>query len=153
MVQQAVRARMVSLNFHLAFISVMQHRHVDNSGQVGFGQLDRRTLIPAPIVCAIPRNVDGELLAIEDVDISFLVLHVDLWSADGTSSRNWIVDNPPASSPQSTATPSKKVKTEQPRAEASASSSRANDVRCSVSAVRYLTLTWLCCVIDHACKP
>ena len=78
--------------------------------QFGSGELDRRSVVPAPLIRLVPRDTDGSIIAAEcvegvrhfastsrltagpknrDVDVSFLILHVDLWNADGTISRNF----------------------------------------------------------------
>ena len=57
----------------------------------GFGDKDRRPLSPPPIVRLWVRTASGQLVDPNLVSIHFLVLMVDLWSADGTQQRNVVM--------------------------------------------------------------
>ncbi|KAK9767589.1 hypothetical protein K7432_002522 [Basidiobolus ranarum] len=59
----------------------------------GFGEKDRRPIDPPPIIQLIVRDQQGRM----DTGVlqnPFFVLHVTLWSEDGTEERN-IISNPP----------------------------------------------------------
>ncbi|KAG2200187.1 hypothetical protein INT47_009825 [Mucor saturninus] len=61
----------------------------------GFGEKDRRPIDPPPIVQLIVRNEGQETwVDLQSLQTPFFVLHVTLWSADGTEERN-IISNPP----------------------------------------------------------
>lgn len=60
----------------------------------GFGEKDRRTLDPPPIIECYEIDADGRRLAEAPQD-PFLTLHVSLWNDDGTDERNLIVTNQP----------------------------------------------------------
>ncbi|KAF9021507.1 hypothetical protein BDZ89DRAFT_1163712 [Hymenopellis radicata] len=71
----------------------------------GFGDKDRRPLAPAAVAKMVVTNEDGTLVDEKDVDCSFFLVTVDLWSADGkqemnlvlhpSSSDRYIPQNPP----------------------------------------------------------
>ncbi|KAG9305591.1 hypothetical protein G9A89_001652 [Geosiphon pyriformis] len=48
----------------------------------GFGDKDRRTISPAPIVKLVVKNHQGELITPSKLNYSFFVVHVALWKAD-----------------------------------------------------------------------
>ncbi|RXK41275.1 hypothetical protein M231_01425 [Tremella mesenterica] len=62
----------------------------------GFGDKDRRPLSPPPIIRLWVRTATGETVDPNHINVHFLILTVDLWSADRTSQRN-VVMHPAAS--------------------------------------------------------
>ncbi|OZJ04790.1 hypothetical protein BZG36_01871 [Bifiguratus adelaidae] len=68
-------------------------QHPLHARMCGFGEKDRRPIDPPPIVQLIITNPDG---AVDNTMLQnpFFVLHVTLWSEDGTEERN-IISNPP----------------------------------------------------------
>ncbi|KAH9927228.1 velvet factor-domain-containing protein [Fomitopsis serialis] len=57
----------------------------------GFGDKDRRPLAPAAVAKMIVRREDGSALDVDDIDTSFFLVTVDLWSADGKQEMNLVL--------------------------------------------------------------
>ncbi|KIY49492.1 hypothetical protein FISHEDRAFT_72812 [Fistulina hepatica ATCC 64428] len=74
-------------------IEVVQHPI--RARMCGFGDKDRRPLAPAAVVKMVVRNEDDSVVNADDVDISFFLVMVDLWSEDGKEEMNLVL-NPSA---------------------------------------------------------
>ncbi|KIK67767.1 hypothetical protein GYMLUDRAFT_36542 [Collybiopsis luxurians FD-317 M1] len=57
----------------------------------GFGDKDRRPLAPAAVAKMIVRRDDNSLVDVDDIDCSFFLVTVDLWSADGKQEMNLVL--------------------------------------------------------------
>ncbi|KAG6842059.1 hypothetical protein C0991_003585 [Blastosporella zonata] len=57
----------------------------------GFGDKDRRPLAPAAVAKMIVRRDDNSVIDVDDVDCSFFLVTVDLWSADGKHEMNLVL--------------------------------------------------------------
>ncbi|TEB35746.1 hypothetical protein FA13DRAFT_1788354 [Coprinellus micaceus] len=76
----------------------------------GFGDKDRRPLAPAAVAKMIVRREDNTVVDVDDVDVSFFLVTVDLWSADGKQEMNlvlhpstaerYVPPNPPSKPPR-----------------------------------------------------
>lgn len=65
----------------------------------GFGDKDRRPITPPPCVKLIITNVTtGKERDPNEIEHTLFVLHVDLWSADGTKELNLVRSSHPAAS-------------------------------------------------------
>ncbi|KAH7930656.1 hypothetical protein BV22DRAFT_1054359 [Leucogyrophana mollusca] len=57
----------------------------------GFGDKDRRPLAPAAVAKMVVRREDNSLVDVDDIDCSFFLVTVDLWSADGKREMNLVL--------------------------------------------------------------
>lgn len=57
----------------------------------GFGDKDRRPATPPPIVQLIIKDLQGNEISVDSIDVSFFVLLTDLYSADGSQEMNTVV--------------------------------------------------------------
>ncbi|KAI0346865.1 hypothetical protein BDW22DRAFT_466207 [Trametopsis cervina] len=57
----------------------------------GFGDKDRRPLAPAAVAKMHVQRPDSSLVDVDEVDCSFFLVTVDLWSADGTKEMNLVL--------------------------------------------------------------
>ncbi|KZT71449.1 hypothetical protein DAEQUDRAFT_687309 [Daedalea quercina L-15889] len=57
----------------------------------GFGDKDRRPLAPAAVAKMIVRREDGSAVDVDDIDTSFFLVTVDLWSVDGKQEMNLVL--------------------------------------------------------------
>ncbi|KAJ1930090.1 hypothetical protein IWQ60_000633 [Tieghemiomyces parasiticus] len=57
----------------------------------GFGDKDRRPCTPPPILKLIAYDKAGRPVDPSTIDTSFLVVHADLWSADGKAQQNLVL--------------------------------------------------------------
>ncbi|KAG6336583.1 hypothetical protein ID866_2492 [Astraeus odoratus] len=57
----------------------------------GFGDKDRRPLAPAVVAKMIVRREDNSIINVDEVDCSFFLVTVDLWSADGKREMNLVL--------------------------------------------------------------
>ncbi|KAI0650528.1 velvet factor-domain-containing protein [Trametes meyenii] len=57
----------------------------------GFGDKDRRPLAPAAVAKMIVRREDGSLVDVDEIDCSFFLVTVDLWSSDGKHEMNLVL--------------------------------------------------------------
>ncbi|KAF9226703.1 hypothetical protein BS17DRAFT_696854 [Gyrodon lividus] len=83
-------------------------QHPLRARMCGFGDKDRRPLAPAAVAKMVVRRDDNSLVDIDELDCSFFLVTVDLWSADGKREMNLVLH--PSSSadryiPTSTAKP------------------------------------------------
>ncbi|TFK55605.1 hypothetical protein OE88DRAFT_639058 [Heliocybe sulcata] len=66
-------------------------QHPIRARMCGFGDKDRRPLAPAAVAKMIVRNPDGSLVEVDDIDYSFFVVTVDLWSSDCKQEMNLVL--------------------------------------------------------------
>ncbi|TFK43767.1 velvet factor [Crucibulum laeve] len=66
-------------------------QHPLRARMCGFGDKDRRPLAPAAVAKMIVRREDNTLVDVDDVDCSFFLVTVDLWSGDGKEEVNLVV--------------------------------------------------------------
>ncbi|KAF9006614.1 velvet factor-domain-containing protein, partial [Cyathus striatus] len=66
-------------------------QHPLRARMCGFGDKDRRPLAPAAVAKMIVRREDNSLVDVDDVDCSFFLVTVDLWSADGKQEMNLVL--------------------------------------------------------------
>ncbi|KAG6910975.1 hypothetical protein DXG01_006029 [Tephrocybe rancida] len=66
-------------------------QHPLRARMCGFGDKDRRPLAPAAVAKMIVRSDDNSILDVDDVDCSFFLVTVDLWSADGKQEMNLVL--------------------------------------------------------------
>lgn len=57
----------------------------------GFGDKDRRPLAPAAVAKMVVRSEDDSIVDVDDLDCSFFLVTVDLWSADGQHEMNLVL--------------------------------------------------------------
>lgn len=57
----------------------------------GFGDKDRRPLAPAAVARMVVRREDNSIVDVDDVDCSFFLVTVDLWSGDGKQETNLVL--------------------------------------------------------------
>ncbi|PBL02871.1 hypothetical protein ARMGADRAFT_1159350 [Armillaria gallica] len=57
----------------------------------GFGDKDRRPLAPAAVVKMVVKREDDSTVDVDDVDCSFFLVTVDLWSEDGKQEMNLVL--------------------------------------------------------------
>ncbi|KAK0206842.1 velvet factor [Desarmillaria ectypa] len=57
----------------------------------GFGDKDRRPLAPAVVVKMVVKREDDSTVDVDDVDYSFFLVTVDLWSGDGKQEINLVL--------------------------------------------------------------
>lgn len=57
----------------------------------GFGDKDRRPLAPAAVAKMVVRREDDSTVDVDDIDSSFFLVTVDLWSADGQHEMNLVL--------------------------------------------------------------
>jgi len=66
-------------------------QHPIRARMCGFGDKDRRPLAPAAVAKMIVRRPDSSLIEVDDIDVDFFLVTVDLWSADGTQEMNLVL--------------------------------------------------------------
>ncbi|KAK0461815.1 velvet factor [Desarmillaria tabescens] len=57
----------------------------------GFGDKDRRPLAPAAVVKMVVKREDDTVVDVDEVDCSFFLVTVDLWSGDGKQEMNLVL--------------------------------------------------------------
>ncbi|THH08804.1 hypothetical protein EW145_g2452 [Phellinidium pouzarii] len=57
----------------------------------GFGDKDRRPLAPAAVAKMTVRREDNTIVDVDEIDVAFFVVTVDLWSADGKQEMNLVL--------------------------------------------------------------
>ncbi|KAI5117385.1 hypothetical protein M0805_009074 [Coniferiporia weirii] len=57
----------------------------------GFGDKDRRPLAPAAVAKMTVRREDNTVVDVDEIDVAFFVVTVDLWSADGKQEMNLVL--------------------------------------------------------------
>ncbi|KAF8514811.1 velvet factor [Hysterangium stoloniferum] len=70
--------------------SLEVNQHPIRARMCGFGDKDRRPLAPAAVAKMVVRREDNSIVDVDDVDVDFFVVTVDLWSADGKQEMNLI---------------------------------------------------------------
>ncbi|KAJ7094460.1 velvet factor [Mycena belliarum] len=66
-------------------------QHPLRARMCGFGDKDRRPLAPAAVARMVVKRDDHSLVDVDDVDCSFFLVTVDLWSEDGRHERNLVL--------------------------------------------------------------
>ncbi|KAF8213862.1 velvet factor [Mycena galopus ATCC 62051] len=66
-------------------------QHPLRARMCGFGDKDRRPLAPAAVARMVVKRDDNNLVDVDDVDCSFFIVTVDLWSEDGKHERNLVL--------------------------------------------------------------
>lgn len=66
-------------------------QHPLRARMCGFGDKDRRPLAPAAVAKMIVRREDETIVDVDDVDCSFFLVTVDLWSGDGKQETNLVL--------------------------------------------------------------
>ncbi|KAI0638392.1 velvet factor-domain-containing protein [Trametes polyzona] len=66
-------------------------QHPIRARMCGFGDKDRRPLAPAAVAKMIVQREDGSLVDVDEIDCSFFLVTVDLWSADGKHEMNLVL--------------------------------------------------------------
>ncbi|CAA7260087.1 unnamed protein product [Cyclocybe aegerita] len=66
-------------------------QHPLRARMCGFGDKDRRPLAPAAVTKMIIRRDDDSIVDVDEVDCSFFLVTVDLWSADGKHEMNLVL--------------------------------------------------------------
>ncbi|KXN92292.1 hypothetical protein AN958_08523 [Leucoagaricus sp. SymC.cos] len=66
-------------------------QHPLRARMCGFGDKDRRPLAPAAVVKMVVRTQDDKVVDVDDIDWSFFLVLVDLWSADGKQEMNLVL--------------------------------------------------------------
>ncbi|KAJ3722628.1 velvet factor [Lentinula raphanica] len=73
------------------YYSLQIVQHPIRARMCGFGDKDRRPLAPAAVAKMVVRRDDNSLVEVDDIDCSFFVVTVDLWSADGKQEMNLVL--------------------------------------------------------------
>ncbi|KZS94111.1 hypothetical protein SISNIDRAFT_59558 [Sistotremastrum niveocremeum HHB9708] len=66
-------------------------QHPIRARMCGFGDKDRRPLAPAAVAKMNVRTRDNKLVPVDDIDIAFFLVTVDLWSQDGKQEMNLVL--------------------------------------------------------------
>ncbi|KAL5507818.1 hypothetical protein ACEPAH_5436 [Sanghuangporus vaninii] len=66
-------------------------QHPIRARMCGFGDKDRRPLAPAAVAKMTVRREDNNIVDVDDIDVAFFVVTVDLWSADGKQEMNLVL--------------------------------------------------------------
>ncbi|TFK68183.1 hypothetical protein BDN72DRAFT_950568 [Pluteus cervinus] len=66
-------------------------QHPLRARMCGFGDKDRRPLAPAAVAKMVVRGEDHNVIDVDDVDCSFFLVTVDLWSGDGKREMNLVL--------------------------------------------------------------
>ncbi|KNZ77203.1 hypothetical protein J132_06198 [Termitomyces sp. J132] len=66
-------------------------QHPLRARMCGFGDKDRRPLAPAAVAKMIVKREDDSIVDVDDVDCSFFLVTVDLWSGDGKHEMNLVL--------------------------------------------------------------
>ncbi|KAI0832638.1 velvet factor-domain-containing protein [Trametes gibbosa] len=66
-------------------------QHPIRARMCGFGDKDRRPLAPAAVAKMIVRRQDGSYADVDEIDCSFFLVTVDLWSSDGKHEMNLVL--------------------------------------------------------------
>ncbi|KAI6152259.1 velvet factor-domain-containing protein [Pisolithus tinctorius] len=66
-------------------------QHPIRARMCGFGDKDRRPLAPAVVAKMVVRREDNSIVDVDEVDCSFFLVTVDLWSADGSREMNLVL--------------------------------------------------------------
>ncbi|KAH7887525.1 velvet factor-domain-containing protein [Phlebopus sp. FC_14] len=66
-------------------------QHPIRARMCGFGDKDRRPLAPAAVAKMVVRRDDNSVVDVDELDCSFFLVTVDLWSADGKREMNLVL--------------------------------------------------------------
>ncbi|KAF8559175.1 hypothetical protein OG21DRAFT_1503634 [Imleria badia] len=66
-------------------------QHPLRARMCGFGDKDRRPLAPAAVAKMVVRREDNSIVDVDELDFSFFLVTVDLWSADGKREMNLVL--------------------------------------------------------------
>ncbi|KAJ3537463.1 hypothetical protein NM688_g6686 [Phlebia brevispora] len=66
-------------------------QHPLRARMCGFGDKDRRPLAPAAVAKMVVRREDNSVIDVDEVDCSFFLVTVDLWSQDGDKEMNLVL--------------------------------------------------------------
>lgn len=66
-------------------------QHPIRARMCGFGDKDRRPLAPAVVAKMVVRRENNSIVDVDEVDCSFFLVTVDLWSADGSREMNLVL--------------------------------------------------------------
>ncbi|KAF7775707.1 hypothetical protein Agabi119p4_4100 [Agaricus bisporus var. burnettii] len=66
-------------------------QHPLRARMCGFGDKDRRPLAPAAVVKMVVRHQDDSVVDVDEIDWSFFLVTVDLWSADAKQEMNLVL--------------------------------------------------------------
>ena len=58
----------------------------------GFGDKDRRPLAPAAVVKMVVKDRSDNPVPVDETDVAFFIVTVDLWSEDGNQERNLVLN-------------------------------------------------------------
>ncbi|KAJ7639132.1 velvet factor [Roridomyces roridus] len=73
------------------YYSLEMVQHPLRARMCGFGDKDRRPLAPAAVARMVVKREDNSIVDVDDVDCSFFLVTVDLWSEDGKHERNLVL--------------------------------------------------------------
>ncbi|KAJ6490269.1 velvet factor [Mycena vitilis] len=73
------------------YYSLEMVQHPLRARMCGFGDKDRRPLAPAAVARMVVKRDDNSLVDVDDIDCSFFIVTVDLWSEDGMHERNLVL--------------------------------------------------------------
>ncbi|KAF7352505.1 Velvet complex subunit B [Mycena venus] len=73
------------------YYSLEMVQHPLRARMCGFGDKDRRPLAPAAVARMVVKRDDHSVVDVDDVDCSFFIVTVDLWSEDGKHERNLVL--------------------------------------------------------------
>ncbi|KAJ7498605.1 velvet factor [Mycena latifolia] len=73
------------------YYSLEMVQHPLRARMCGFGDKDRRPLAPAAVARMVVKRDDNSFVDVDDVDCSFFLVTVDLWSEDGKHERNLVL--------------------------------------------------------------
>ncbi|KAH8118738.1 velvet factor-domain-containing protein [Phellopilus nigrolimitatus] len=88
-IQNPIRARMCGFGDKVCF-SVVRVASLINSC-VRLARQDRRPLAPAAVAKMTIRREDNTIVDIDEIDVAFFIVTVDLWSADGKQEMNLVL--------------------------------------------------------------
>ncbi|KAJ7068583.1 velvet factor-domain-containing protein [Mycena amicta] len=74
-----------------SYYSLEMVQHPLRARMCGFGDKDRRPLAPAAVARMVVKREDHSIVDVDDVDVSFFLVTVDLWSEDGRHERNLVL--------------------------------------------------------------
>ncbi|KAG6903396.1 hypothetical protein C0995_005419 [Termitomyces sp. Mi166 len=85
------KATLVNLTLRSRHYSLEVVQHPLRARMCGFGDKDRRPLAPAAVAKMVVKRENDSIVDVDDVDCSFFLVTVDLWSADGKHEMNLVL--------------------------------------------------------------
>ncbi|KAG8218532.1 velvet factor [Butyriboletus roseoflavus] len=73
------------------YYSLQVVQHPLRARMCGFGDKDRRPLAPAAVAKMVVHREDNSIVDVDELDCSFFLVTVDLWSADGKREMNLVL--------------------------------------------------------------